>query len=180
MSENTNDIALLRLNTKERVRTAKNRIPKLCSLSPPHGIPLASCGLGTISRSHLITPSTLREIYLSTSLFRMYHDFDYQICPEDAVCTVPLSESNSSICFMDEGNPLYVINCDQTVRCLVGVASYYQTSGVPGENCKGGSYFASVPFQLQWINSTINNYTYAYRDPFSQDQPQIDTLRKRN
>ncbi|XP_075255365.1 uncharacterized protein LOC142348086 [Convolutriloba macropyga] len=78
-------------------------------------------------------------------------------CEDHTVCTTPLVDGGN-ICSMDEGGPLYKINCSsRRPMCLYGIATYHKGMNIDSGDvvCNGGSYFASVTFYRDWITTTI-------------------------
>ena len=95
---------------------------------------------------------------LKESKFRSQEIFELDSCPEDQICTFPhLHGLDTNICYMDDGSPLYTLHCSTGLpECVLGVASYYNIQFDNLENsCRGGSYFASVPYLVDWIRTTM-------------------------
>ncbi|XP_075260066.1 thrombin-like enzyme agkihpin-1 [Convolutriloba macropyga] len=154
---NREDIVLLKLAAKNRFMP-KFRIIPLCTEGVDHGTILGTCGLGSISRQDLILPTGLKEARLKASKFRYDGLLDLDFCPVDQICTFPAQfGSDTNICYMDEGNPLYKFDCSTGLPvCVIGVASHYNVHlNHVNDMCTGGSYFASVPYLLNWIRTTI-------------------------
>ena len=81
-------------------------------------------------------------------------------CREDQICTIPAIEGGN-ICFMDDGSPLYILQCGtMEPLCLYGVASTYRSYFKSNRDnyCNGGSYFASVVYFDEWINEIVTWY----------------------
>ncbi|XP_075260339.1 myeloblastin-like [Convolutriloba macropyga] len=164
---NVDKVALLHLIRKAPLY----RVAPLCRNNASHGAPLRSFGLGSTS-AHQVTPSSqLKEILFADSKYyylRGVFPFVFQ-CPSNEICVVAV-DATSSICFMDEGNPLMSaignLSCsERSMRnpvCVLGIASHYQPlSSSPSVQC-GSSFFTSVVFYYDWIETVILQYRLTY------------------
>ncbi|XP_075259540.1 myeloblastin-like [Convolutriloba macropyga] len=164
---NVDTIALVRLARKMPVF----RVAQLCMAPVLEGSPLKSFGLGSTSPFSVSPSSKLMEIQFteikySFSTATFPHVF---ACPPSQICALTVTEG-SSICFMDEGTPLMSIfgngmsNCNREVRrnpmCVLGIASHSQPTRIyPNVPC-GTSYFTSVYFYSNWIQTVISHDNY--------------------
>jgi len=74
-------------------------------------------------------------------------------CRPQDVCVFNTSRS---ICFGDQGGPLYVMHQEEPL-CLYGVSSYIHNSMNAGKVCNAGSGFASVDYFYKWIQKHVKN-----------------------
>ena len=151
LTTNSHDIALIKLVK----RAPMFRVAELCSEPVEYGTEVGACGLGSTPARHPSPSASLHEIFLRGIFFSFASFFEIDFCPDDQVCTEPITDG-ASICNLDEGSPLYKLQChSRAAECILGIASHFVASEHPEINCSGGSNFASVPHHYEWISETI-------------------------
>ncbi|XP_075260043.1 snake venom serine protease ussurase-like isoform X2 [Convolutriloba macropyga] len=157
---NVDTIALLRLARSMPLF----RVASLCMAPVPSGSLLRAAGLGSTSQ-YILSPSlTLMEMEFTESKFS-YSPTAYPhvfACPPNQICVSAVT-LGSSICYMDEvyGNSIF---CNDEIvnspMCVLGIASHSQPSSInPNVPC-GTSYFTSVFFYSNWIQTVISHDNY--------------------
>ncbi|XP_063715457.1 uncharacterized protein LOC134842881 [Symsagittifera roscoffensis] len=141
------------------IEKTKSILPICKELTPytPCKERMGACGVGSISDNIKNLSKTLQETYFfESTMLSNSNPYDFRWCSLQNIC-VDSGIEGTSICHYDDGGPLYTFKSGtQKPECLYGVASYARSSG--GVRCKGGSYFASVPFFHKWIEKMIEEY----------------------
>ncbi|XP_063714228.1 brachyurin-like [Symsagittifera roscoffensis] len=155
-----NDIAMLQL---QRPISDRARIIPLCSSKLIHGSPVRTCGMGSTNGRTFDFPDILHEAHFQTNDFESINPFilnGIKKCREDQVCVQsPPTSTKSNICYLDDGGPLYTLQCGTGVAdCLYGVASYSKSKTRKGEKCNDGSYFSSVVHMHHWVKFVLTKF----------------------
>ena len=106
---------------------------------------ITTCGLGWNDTQNQIRrdryPKMLQEMHFSS--------LSYSNCQRGEVCLKPVI-TGSSICFGDQGSPLYVTRCGSSEPdCLYGVATRWTST--PEVRCTKPNYFTKIIPMRNWI-----------------------------
>ncbi|XP_075243809.1 uncharacterized protein LOC142338061 [Convolutriloba macropyga] len=156
------DLALLQL--EQGVPEEKADPIELCKEEPELGLVLGACGMGSISNSSFMIPSSLHETFFYESVFKSSHPENHESCPYGDICTETVNPQ-ASLCAMDIGGPLYAFKCGSLeASCLYGVASYYDPPTLfktgSSISCNGGSAFTNVVIHRKWIEAVMMAETH--------------------
>ncbi|XP_063715513.1 chymotrypsin-like elastase family member 1 [Symsagittifera roscoffensis] len=159
-----NDLALVR--TRSPIAHGNQIALPICpDLIRPDDMPstfLGFCGMGATSSRSYSFPPTLQETFFKQIPFETYGLFQFNFCRHDLVCTSPLLGDDAHIAVMDEGGPLYILDCEEFLeppRCLYGVATYSRNRNQEHneEGYGPGSYFVRVGLFLSWIDHVMQH-----------------------
>ncbi|XP_063729555.1 chymotrypsin-like elastase family member 2A isoform X2 [Symsagittifera roscoffensis] len=161
-----NDIALIKVSNYS---FEKERILSVCGGYADECTIMGACGTGRTSHNSEALSPFLKEILLYERPPGLW-DFSSD-CSPDKVCTRRISRGRDDNLFHgDSGGPLYVFGefPDNKPICVYGVASFcgkwsVDVLGFHLFNCYyGGSYFANVPYFVNWIDATIRHHYVQY------------------
>ena len=67
-----------------------------------------------------------------------------------------------NICHMDDGGPLYQLECGSTeAKCLYGVASFsLGRTSTPRHRCNSGSFFTKVAQYYEWVQQMLFRHSW--------------------
>ncbi|XP_075260565.1 uncharacterized protein LOC142352085 [Convolutriloba macropyga] len=91
-----------------------------------------------------------------TSRNFLFTQTDFRLCPKTMICVKPQNKLGN-ICHMDDGGPLYQLECGSTeAKCLYGVASFsLGRTSTPRHRCNSGSYFTKVAQYYEWVQQML-------------------------
>ena len=150
-------ITLMKLNKQ----LSSDRIIPLCTSQLPHGTPVATFGLGSLSKA-VFESSELPQSHLAMENIYFEKEFkssvinDFSICEDDLLCIGRTYQSWSS-CFYYSGNPLYTLgNIEGGGFCLASVSLFdnrkYQ---VNGRKCLLHQEIAKIDYFKEWIKMSM-------------------------
>lgn len=139
-----NDVGVVYVNTP----FPSNSILNLCTEVYADNTQVGACGYGRNTSAMGLAGSNM-----PTRLQEAFFEQRTSGCRPQDVCVFNTSRS---ICFGDQGGPLYVMHQEEPL-CLYGVSSYIHNSMNAGKVCNAGSGFASVDYFYKWIQKHVEN-----------------------